>query len=239
MATQSTPPTSVCLFDLNGTLLDLSVLDPHFQNAFGSPGARQLWFSQLTQLMLTDVALGAYTEFSLLAGAALEMVAARRGVALPAGAAKDILAGMRRLPAFPDVPDALGRLQRAGIRLAALTQSSPEAAREQVEHARLAPYFERIFSADAVGQLKPGPKPYALAVAEMGAAPGTTRLVAAHAWDIAGALHAGLWAAFVARPGQALCPTGPQPDITGAGLGEVADRIVGIPSSETPERTAP
>lgn len=223
-------PTQVCLFDLNGTLLDLSVLDPHFQDAFGAAGVRPVWFSQLTQLMLTDVALGVYTEFSLLAGAALEMVATRRGVALPASAAEDILLGMRRLPAFPDVPDALGRLQRAGIRLAALTQSSSEAAREQVERANLAPYFEHVFCADTVHQLKPGPKPYALAVSEMGAAPGETRLVAAHAWDIAGALHAGLQAAFVARPDQAASPAGPQPDITGADLGEVADKIVGIAS---------
>lgn len=230
MATQNAAPTQVCLFDLNGTLLNLSVLDPHFQDAFGAPGVRTVWFSQLTQLMLTDVALGAYTEFSLLAGAALEIVAARRKVALPAGAAQDILAGMRRLPPFPDVPEALGRLQQAGVRLAVLTQSSEEAAREQVEHAKLAPYFERVFSADTVHQLKPGPDPYARAVAEMGAALGETRLVAAHAWDIAGALRAGLQAAFVARPDQALSPIGPQPDITGADLTEVANKIVGIPS---------
>lgn len=239
MATQNAAPSRVCLFDLNGTLLDLSVLDPHFQDVFGSPDVRTAWFSQLTQLMLTDVALGAYTEFSLLAGAALEMVAARRGVALPASAAKDILAGMRRLPVFPDVPEALGRLQQAGVRLAALTQSSESAALEQVEHAKLAPYLEHVFSADTVHQLKPGPNPYVMAVAEMGAAPGETRLVAAHAWDIAGALHAGLQAAFVTRPDQAASPIGPQPDITGADLTEVASKIVGIPSSETPERTAP
>lgn len=232
-------PNQVCLFDLNGTLLDLSVLDPHFRDAFGSPDVREVWFSQLTQLLLTDTTLGAYTEFSLLAGAALEMVAARRGVPLQAGPAKDILLGMRRLPAFPDVPDALRHLQQAGVRLAALTQSSLEAAREQVEHARLTPYFEQVFSADTVKQLKPGPKPYRMAVSGMGAEPGGTYLVAAHAWDIAGALHAGLRAAFVTRPGQAFSPAGPQPDIAGADLAEVAGRIVGIPSAETPERTPP
>jgi len=232
-----TQPGQVCLFDLNGTLLDMSVLDPHFQDAFGRPGLRQVWFEQLTQLMLTDTTLGVYTEFSLLAGAALEMVAVRHGVSLPAGATKDILLGMRRLPAFPDVADALGQLQQAGFRLAALTQSSLDAAQEQVAHARLTSYFERVFSADTVRRLKPGAAPYALAVSEMGAAQGETRLVAAHAWDIAGALGAGLKAAFVARPDQALSPLGPQPDIASADLGEVAGRIMGIPSSEIPERT--
>jgi 2-haloacid dehalogenase len=52
------------------------------------------------------------------------------------------------------------------------------------------------------------------------------RLVAAHGWDVVGALRAGCVAAFVARPGKALFPTAPPPDITGADLREVADRIV-------------
>ncbi len=43
------------------------------------------------------------------------MTAARCGVALPAGAAKNIQMGMRRLPAFPDVPDPLRQLQQAGF----------------------------------------------------------------------------------------------------------------------------
>lgn len=225
-------PTA-CVFDLNGTLLDLSVLDPHFAaafgpdpsggNAFGPKGARPVWFSQVVELMLSDVAGGRYSEFSVLAGAALEMVAARYDVPLAAGPAKDILAGMRSLPAFPDVAEALGRLQRSGLRLAALTQSSLESAHAQVGHARLGPYFEQVFSADTVRQLKPGPRPYAHALEGLGVAPGEAVLVAAHAWDLAGARAAGLKTAFVGRPGQALSPAAPPPDVSGATLGAVVD----------------
>jgi 2-haloacid dehalogenase len=52
------------------------------------------------------------------------------------------------------------------------------------------------------------------------------RLVAAHGWDVAGALAAGCTAAFVARPGMVLSPLGEQPDIAGADLAEVADRVL-------------
>jgi 2-haloacid dehalogenase len=52
------------------------------------------------------------------------------------------------------------------------------------------------------------------------------RMVAAHAWDIAGALRAGCAAAFVARPGMVLDPLVPAPDIIGADLSEVADKII-------------
>ncbi len=50
--------------------------------------------------------------------------------------------------------------------------------------------------------------------------------MAAHAWEVGGARRAGCAAAFVARPGQLLDPLAPRPDIVGADLGEVAERIL-------------
>ena len=55
---------------------------------------------------------------------------------------------------------------------------------------------------------------------------GEVRLIAAHAWDCAGALAAGAAAAFVARPGMVQSPLGEQPDIVGGDLGEVASLIL-------------
>ena len=221
---------TVCLFDLNGTLLDLSVLDPHFQAAFGpavggAGGARPVWFSQIVELMLTDTTLGRYTPFAALAEAALEMTAARHGVSLHSGPAKDILAGMQHLPAFPDVPEALGRLKESGLRLAALTQSSLKTAQAQMDHVRLSPYFEQVFSADTVQQLKPGPRPYLHALETLGVSPAEAVLVAAHAWDIAGAQAAGLGTVFLRRPGQAFLATAPPPDITADTLGEAVEHM--------------
>jgi 2-haloacid dehalogenase len=56
------------------------------------------------------------------------------------------------------------------------------------------------------------------------------RLVAAHSWDVTGALSAGCQAAFVARPAMVLSPIGPQPNSAGA---DVAD-VVGRSSTATP-----
>jgi 2-haloacid dehalogenase len=55
---------------------------------------------------------------------------------------------------------------------------------------------------------------------------GEIRLVAAHGWDIAGALRVGCAAAFVNRPGKALFPTAPRPNVVGGDLRDVADRII-------------
>jgi 2-haloacid dehalogenase len=57
---------------------------------------------------------------------------------------------------------------------------------------------------------------------------GELRLVAAHAWDIWGALRGGYAAAFVSRPGRALCPLAPKPDIVGRDLLDVARQIVAV-----------
>ena len=89
-------------------------------------------------------------------------------------------------------------------------------------------YFEQILSADMVRRLKPAPEPYRMAAERMGVEVGAVRLVAAHAWDIAGALRAGCAAAFIARPGKVLDPLVEPPDVIGADLREVADQILAI-----------
>jgi 2-haloacid dehalogenase len=52
------------------------------------------------------------------------------------------------------------------------------------------------------------------------------RLVAAHDWDVTGAIRAGARAAFVARPGKALGPLSEKPDIVAPDLLTAAKAIV-------------
>jgi 2-haloacid dehalogenase len=95
-----------------------------------------------------------------------------------------------------------------------------------MESSRLRGYFEQILSADTVKRLKPAPEPYRMAAESFGVEIGEIRLVAAHSWDVAGALRAGCAAAFVARPGMVLDPLVERPDVVGEDLREVADRIL-------------
>jgi 2-haloacid dehalogenase len=97
-----------------------------------------------------------------------------------------------------------------------------------MENSGLRDYFEQVLSADNVKRLKPAPEPYRMAAESLGVEVEGVRLVAAHAWDVAGALRAGCAAAFVARPGMVLDPLVEPPDVVGADLREVADRILQI-----------
>lgn len=217
---------SVCVFDVNETLLDLGALDPHFERAFGDAAVRRVWFLQLLQSALVATVTDAYSDFGTIGGAALEMVAEREGVDLSDEDKQRILGGMRELPPHPEVAESLDHLRDAGLRLATLTNSTQQVAEAQMENSGLRGYFEQILSADSVKRLKPAPEPYRMAAEALGVEVSEVRLVAAHAWDVAGALRAGCAAAFVARPGMVLDPLVERPDVVGADLREVADRIL-------------
>lgn len=216
------------VFDVNETLLDLTALDPPFERAFGRAGVRREWFAQLLQSAFVSIITDSYADFGTIGRAALEMVARRNGIELAAESRDAILGTMRELPPHPEVPAALERLRDAGLRLAALTNSTEAVATAQITNAGLAPLFDRILSADSARRLKPAREAYETAATELGVAVGGIRLVAAHAWDVAGALRAGAAAAFVARPGMILDPLVPAPDVVGSDLGEVAEQIVAV-----------
>jgi len=220
--------TQVLVFDVNETLLDLSALDSYFTAAFGSPDVRREWFERTIQSAMLGVITESYVPFGEVAAGALRMVEARAEVSLRDEDRVRILGGMRRLPPHSEVPGALSRLKEAGLRLAALTNSTLEVAREQLEYAGLNTSFERILSADAVRRLKPAREVYEHAARELGVPTSQLRLVAAHDWDVAGAMHAGLSAAFVARPGKVLNPLAPAPDIVGQDLSEVAEALLAL-----------
>ncbi|MGH2531757.1 MAG: haloacid dehalogenase type II [Thermomicrobiales bacterium] len=216
----------VIVFDVNETLLDLKALDPHFAHLFGEASVRREWFGQFLQSALVSTVTGAYTPFGQIGMAALDMIAARRGQTLTDEQRQVIRDGMAHLPPHPEVSNSLARLRDAGFRLAALTNSTAQVAEAQLANAGIRDFFEQALSADTVQRLKPAPEPYRLAAGSLGVPIDQVRLVAAHAWDIAGALRAGCAAAFVARPGMVLDPLVPAPDIIGADLAEVAEQVI-------------
>lgn len=219
-------PSHILVFDVNETLLDLRVLEPHFARAFGDKAVMLEWFHQVILYAEALTLAGNYKNFGEVARAALEMTAAAHGKVLGPDTAQQIVGGIRNLPPHPDVPDGLARLKSAGFQMVALTNSPPAVAEEQIANANLKPFFSRIFSVDSVQRFKPAPEPYRMVARDFGVETNQLRMIAAHAWDVGGAMQAGCAAAFVARPGKALFPAFPGPDIIGHDLREVADAIL-------------
>ena len=199
-------------FDLNGTLLDMTPLGPHFQRLFGSSKASEQWFAELHTLWMTTIAVGKFEKFDQLAKAALQMYAAKERVELTKADQSAILEQMKQLPPFPDVLPGLRQLRAGGRRLFVLTNGSSRFAKAQVKFAGLNEVIEEVFSADQVECYKPAAKPYQFLSRKLSIKPRHLLMVAAHGWDLQGAHAVGLRTAFIARPRQVLNPMATKPD---------------------------
>jgi len=219
---------TVLLFDVNESLLDLRALTPQFERVFGNGQILSEWFGQVLRSAMLTVITDQYSDFAAVGRSALEMVANRHDVPLTEDDRMQILGGMKSLPPHPDVLPAFEKLRAAGYRMASLTNSPPAVAKAQLENAGLAKFLDKIISVDEVKCLKPAARVYHHGARVMGVAPAQARLIAAHSWDVAGAMAAGCKAAFIARPGMVLNPLFESPDVVGADLLEVAQRMIEI-----------
>lgn len=219
----------VIMFDLNGTLLDLSALDPAFERMFGYPQARKEWFAEVLKIALATTARQAFVDFNRITVAALKVVEQRRQQELQEAQRLELIRGLRKLPVFPDVPPGLKALVAAGHQLAVLTNSGLAAAKEALEHAGIARHFARVLSADSAQRLKPSPAPYLMVAGALGVEPRSLMLVASYAWDVAGAMQAGCQACFLERPGQVLDEITPRPNLLASDLCDLSRRLAHDP----------
>ena len=218
--------TSVIAFDVNETLLDLRALDEPFAQVLGDAALRPQWFALMLQVSFVGGVTGDYVDFSTAQRAAFTMLAERQGVEIGPDDAGKMVDRMSALPAYPEVAAALEQLRDTPLQVVALTNSVLEVAEAQLTAAGIRGLFDKVMSADQVRRLKPAPEPYAAVAEACSSTFGEVRLVAAHWWDITGALSAGCKAAFVARPGAVLSPAAPRPDIVEPTLDAVVRRIV-------------
>ena len=218
----------VLVFDVNETLLDLAVLDDPFERIFGDAALRRAWFGLVLRNALTLTVTGDHRDFVEVGRASLEMVADQRGVTLGETDVDAIATAMTSLPPHPDVLPNLGRLREAGFTMAALTNSPPDAAHRQLTAAGIAPFLDRIMTVEPTGRFKPHAAVYEMAASELGIAPGGMRMVAAHDWDVAGAMRAGCAGAYLMRPGTALNPLYPEPDIVEPDMHRLTDRLIAV-----------
>ena len=216
-------PLRWVLFDLNGTLVDPSVMAQPLGDTAAAEEIVSAAVNDAIQLAMVITLTEGEAVFKDLVRAGL-----RRRLRLAGGdpaAADDALGLMGSMPAFIDAPSALEHLRGIGLRLGVLTQSSAEAADGVLRFAGLRDRIETVISAPESGAFKPDPRPYAMALERIGAQGDEVALVAAHWWDVFGAKAAGLRTGWVARRDLVLLDGVPEPDVGGRDLAEVAEGL--------------
>ena len=230
--TMTNKPPKLLVFDVNETLLDLSAMKERVAEALGGRGdLLPLWFTTMLQYSLVSTVGDNYDDFAAIGSAAMMMVARNHGIELSQGAAREALTLMRSLPPHPEVAAALDRLKQAGFRMVTLTNSSHATVDAQIKNAGLMELFEDRLSIEDIQMFKPHTHAYRWAAKITGMPPEECLLVAAHGWDIAGALWAGWRAAFLSRPGAQLYPLAPAPEIVAPDLRLAAERLIAMQQS--------
>jgi 2-haloacid dehalogenase len=215
------------VFDVNETLLDLDTMTPIFERIFGDAMAMRSWFANLILYSEALTLANVYVPFTEIGGAVLEMFAATRGVTVSPADKRELTDRFASMPAHREVPAALRHLREAGFRLFTLTDNLLEIQTRQLEGAGIVEFFERRFSVDqGAKRHKPAPEAYAYVEAQLAAKPESMMLIACHTWDTIGALGAGWHAALIKRRGNDRLGVGPQPDVIGDDLHDVAMQVI-------------
>ena len=214
------------VFDVNETLLDLETMEPTFARIFGDKDAMRLWFANFILYSSALTVAGCYVPFTDIGAAVMKMLADTKGIRIDERDKRELTERFSTMPPHPEVPAALRKLRDAGFRLFTLTDNLLEVQTRQLTHGGIVDLFERRFSADGVKHHKPSRQAYAHVERELGAKPSQFCLIACHTWDTLGAVAAGWEAALIRRVGNDVLGVGPQPQIVGDDLNDVADQLI-------------
>ena len=214
------------VFDVNETLLDLRTMEPTFERIFGDKKDMRLWFADLILYSAALTVAGCYVPFTDIGAAVMKMMADTQGIKINDADKQELKDKFSTMPPYPEVPPALRKLRDAGFRLFTLTDNLLEVQTRQLEHGGIVDLFERRFSADGVKHHKPSRQAYAHVENELGGRPSQLCLIASHTWDTLGAVAAGWEAALIKRVGNDVLGVGPQPQIIGDDLNDVADQLI-------------
>jgi 2-haloacid dehalogenase len=165
---------------------------------------------------------GRYEDFLRATESALVFAARSLRLDLTAEKRRRLTGAYLGLRSWPDAGRALEALRQDGIRLAFLSNATPEILAAGIENSGLADVFEHVLSTDSVRTFKPDPKAYRMAMDAFRLPREEILFVAFAGWDVAGAKWFGyptFWANRIGAPAEEL---GVEPD----GVGQTLDDLV-------------
>jgi 2-haloacid dehalogenase len=201
------------LFDINETTLDLSPLQSEFISIFGHKSFLQLWFSKLLHLSTISAITKLNTTFAELAKTALEDITHKNNIEIKSNATDSILSKFATLEPYDDMLPGLELLKNNNIRTVAFSNSSNQLIASQIKYSNLLGYFDEVISVEEFGSFKPDEKVYFSAAKRLKKDVNSLMMVAAHDWDVHGAMSVGMGGAFLNRNSLYYNPNFIKPDI--------------------------
>ena len=221
----SAPRPEVVAFDVNETLLDLGPVRAALVE-LGQPA--ELLPTVFSRTLLTGFAAataGTWCRFRDAFDAALA-----QETDLGEQERAQVVGAFLELAPHPDVEPALRRLVEAGVRVVTLTHGSPGVAEAGLERGGIGPLVERSLSSELIRAWKPAREVYLWAAGVCDVEPARLALVAAHGWDVHGALRAGLTAAWFPRAERTYPAVYDPAAIVAGDLAGAVDALLALPA---------
>jgi 2-haloacid dehalogenase len=160
-----------------------------------------LWRDKQLQYTWLRGLQGRHADFWQVTGDALHFTLETLGI--PDSGVRDRLMSLyRTLDCFPEVPDVLVSLKRAGFATAILSNGAPAMLADAVAAAKLQGLLDHVLSIEEVGVFKPHPSVYQLAVDRLGVPASAIAFQSSNAWDAYAASAFGMRVVWCNRYGQ-------------------------------------
>jgi 2-haloacid dehalogenase len=164
---------------------------------------------------------GQYEDFWQTTQSALEYAARALKLELSSSARQRLMQGYLTLKAWPDVADVLAQLRRSGMKLALLSNVTPQMLEGGIRSAGLSELFDHVISTDRIRSFKPDPRAYQLGVDVLRLRKEEIMFVAFAGWDVAGAKWFGYPTFWNNRQNATSEQLGVSPDGNGQSLNEL------------------
>ena len=218
-------PPSAYLFDAYGTLFDVHSVIEAGRAVTSDPQALSLlWRQKQLEYTWLRSLMGRYEDFWAVTEQALRFALRRLGIAAGEAQVKTLLEAYLSLACFPEVADALARLE--GAPLGILSNGSPRMLAAALRSSGLQGAFRHVLSADAVKIFKPSHRVYELGPRALGMAAGEMLFVSSNAWDVAGAKAFGYRTCWCNRAKAPMDALGVTPDLEVERLDQVLERLL-------------
>lgn len=196
---QNHKATHVIFFDVIETIFSLAPLKSKLLALKLPIGTDKLFFAQLLRDAFAISISGQFYNFSQVANKTLSVLLESLDHKIDEATLNEILAIFSQLPAHEDVRPALEKVKSTDIKIVLLTNGSRKNTEKLVHDNELSLLIDDIVSVEEFKIWKPHKALYQKAAQKYSCPQENTVLIAAHAWDVHGAIHAGLKGIWVQR----------------------------------------
>jgi len=214
--------------DVYGTIVDTSGVKKHLEPLVGNSAEAfvNLWRQKQLEYSFRRAVMGKYEPFSTCTLQALIYCSRAFNLELTPQAQHELLDDYTRLPADSDAKAGLEKLKARCRRLVAFSNGEEAIVTKLLATNGLRGLLDAVISVDDVRSFKPDPAVYRYLAARLAREPQEIWMVSSNPFDVIGAKHFGLRAAWIKRQASAVFdPWGSEPDLIVDSLPDLAERI--------------